>query len=97
MFTESSSQRSVPFPPPAAHLKAAEKEQLLISTPNGVLCRRRLPLGSVLHAVIVWVCDVICIQSQAPVWSAQNGIQVFHIGIDPFRAASERRETSTLK
>lgn len=25
-------------------------------------------------------------------WSAQNGIQVFHIGIDPFRADGERRE-----
>ncbi len=40
---------------------------------------------------------MICIQRKAPVWSTQNGIQVFHIGIDPFRAGGERRETSPLK
>lgn len=40
---------------------------------------------------------MICIQGKAPVWSAQNGIQVFHIGIDPFRADGERRETGTPK
>lgn len=41
--------------------------------------------------------DVICIQGKAPVWPAQNGILVFHIGIDPFRADGERRETSARK
>lgn len=40
---------------------------------------------------------MICIQGKAPVWSAQNGIQVFHIGIDPFRADGERREMGTPK
>ena len=48
------------------------------------------------YSVAMW-CDVICIQGKAPVWSTQNGIQVFHIGIDSFRAGGKRRETSTLK
>ena len=48
------------------------------------------------YSVGMW-CDVICIQRKALVWSTQNGIQVFHIGIDPFRAGGERRETSPLK
>lgn len=48
------------------------------------------------YSVGMW-CDAICIQRKAPVWSPRNGIQVFHIGIDPFRAGGERRETSTLK
>lgn len=42
-------------------------------------------------------CDVICIQGKAPVWPAQNRIQVFHIGIDPFRADGESRETGARK
>lgn len=59
MFTKSSPQLSVQFPPPADHLNGAERQPLLISTPNGVLCRCSLPPGIVLQAVIVWVCDVM--------------------------------------
>lgn len=40
---------------------------------------------------------MICIQGKAPVWPAQNGIQVFHIAIDLFRADGERRETGARK
>lgn len=46
------------------------------------------------YSVGMW-CDVICIQGKAPVWSTQNGIQVFHIGIDPFRAGGKRRDEPT--
>lgn len=42
-----------------------------------------------------WQCDVISIQGKAPVWSTQNGTQVFHIGIDPFRAGGKRRDEPT--
>lgn len=38
---------------------------------------------------------MICIQGKAPVWSTQNGTQVFHIGIDPFRAGGEKRDEPT--
>lgn len=99
MFTKSSSWLSVQFPPPADHLNGAERQPLLILPRNGVLCRCCLPPWDCIagcYSVGMW-CDAICIQRKVPVWSTRNGIQVFHIGIDPFRAGGERRETSTLK
>lgn len=99
MFTKSSSWLSVQFPPPADHLNGTERQPLLILPRNGVLCRCCLPPWDYIagcYSVGMW-CDAICIQRKAPVWSTRNGIQVFHIGIDPFRAGGERRETSTLK
>lgn len=69
----------------------------MILTPNGVLCRCCLPCEIVLQAVIVWVCDVMWFVFRERRRWGKNGIQVFHIGIDPFRAGGKRRETSSLK
>lgn len=98
MFTKSSPQLPLQFPPPADHLNGTERQPLLISIPNGVLCRCCLPPGIIAgcYGVGMW-CDVICIQGKAPVWSTQNGMQVFHIGIDSFRAGGERTGKSPLK
>lgn len=69
----------------------------MILTPNGVFCRCCRPREIVFQAVLVWVCDVMWFVFRERRRWGKNGIQVFHIGIDPFRAGGKRRETSSLK
>lgn len=95
MFTKSLPQLCLWFPPPADHLNDTERQPSLILTPNGELCGCCLPPGTVLQAVIVGGCDVMWFVFRERRQWGKNGIQVFHIGIDPFRAGSEERDELT--
>lgn len=99
MFTESPIPALHAISPPTSHANATERQTLLIWTPNGAFGGCCLPPWErVARCYSAGMrCDVICIQGKAPVWPAQNGIQVFHIGIDPFRADGESRETGARK